>query len=184
MSRRAGSHRDRIGRRADAELGLAQLVEVLDTVGELESAIVRLRIGLLDDEPLTYDEIGQIYGVTRERARWIESKAISRLRHPARSQVLRDYLDEDIAQLPDHVRARILGQAAPAPMAHCERHGWFRTSPARPTCGSCPCPLPAQWTGRPASYCSPACRQAAYRRRKTAANNRRGTGPRRTTARA
>ena len=49
--------------------------------------------GLTDGQPRTLDEIGQVYGVTRERIRQIESKTMSKLRHPSRSQVLRDYLD-------------------------------------------------------------------------------------------
>jgi hypothetical protein len=71
------------------------------------------------------------------------------------------------------------GGEAEAPMARCERHGWFRTSP-RPTCSNCPCPLPANWTGRPSTYCSPACRQAAYRHRKNAAKSQPGVRQRRT----
>jgi len=51
------------------------------------------RFGLTDGQPKTLDEIGKVYGVTRERIRQIESKTMSKLRHPSRSQVLRDYLD-------------------------------------------------------------------------------------------
>ena len=58
-----------------------------------EAGVVRLRFGLTDGQPRTLDEIGQVYGVTRERIRQIESKTMSKLRHPSRSQVLRDYLD-------------------------------------------------------------------------------------------
>jgi RNA polymerase primary sigma factor len=54
---------------------------------------VRLRFGLTDGQPRTLDEIGQVYGVTRERIRQIESKTMAKLRHPSRSQPLRDYLD-------------------------------------------------------------------------------------------
>ena len=54
---------------------------------------VRMRFGLTDGQPKTLDEIGKVYGVTRERIRQIESKTMSKLRHPSRSQVLRDYLD-------------------------------------------------------------------------------------------
>ena len=60
---------------------------------ESPSGVVRLRFGLTDGQPRTLDEIGQVYGVTRERIRQIESKTMSKLRHPSRSQVLRDYLD-------------------------------------------------------------------------------------------
>ncbi len=70
-----------------------QLQDVLHTLSEREAGVVRLRFGLSDGMPRTLDEIGQVYGVTRERIRQIESKTMSKLRHPSRSQVLRDYLD-------------------------------------------------------------------------------------------
>jgi RNA polymerase primary sigma factor len=70
-----------------------QLQQVLQTLSEREAGVVRLRFGLTDGQPRTLDEIGQVYGVTRERIRQIESKTMSKLRHPSRSQVLRDYLD-------------------------------------------------------------------------------------------
>jgi RNA polymerase primary sigma factor len=70
-----------------------QLSTVLQTLSEREAGVVRLRFGLTDGQPRTLDEIGQVYGVTRERIRQIESKTMSKLRHPSRSQVLRDYLD-------------------------------------------------------------------------------------------
>ncbi|MCK7641569.1 RNA polymerase sigma factor [Corynebacterium sp. CCM 8835] len=70
-----------------------QLQDVLQTLSEREAGVVKLRFGLTDGMPRTLDEIGQVYGVTRERIRQIESKTMSKLRHPSRSQVLRDYLD-------------------------------------------------------------------------------------------
>ena len=70
-----------------------QLGDVLETLSEREAGVVRLRFGLTDGMPRTLDEIGQVYGVTRERIRQIESKTMSKLRHPSRSQVLRDYLE-------------------------------------------------------------------------------------------
>ncbi|QEU11837.1 RNA polymerase sigma factor [Dermabacter vaginalis] len=70
-----------------------QLHSVLDTLSERESGVVAMRFGLEDGQPKTLDEIGKVYGVTRERIRQIESKTMSKLRHPSRSQVLRDYLD-------------------------------------------------------------------------------------------
>ncbi|MDQ2837226.1 MAG: RNA polymerase sigma factor [Actinomycetota bacterium] len=70
-----------------------QLQSVLHTLSEREAGVVKLRFGLTDGQPRTLDEIGQVYGVTRERIRQIESKTMSKLRHPSRSQVLRDYLD-------------------------------------------------------------------------------------------
>ncbi len=70
-----------------------QLHSVLDTLSDREAGVVAMRFGLTDGQPKTLDEIGKVYGVTRERIRQIESKTMSKLRHPSRSQVLRDYLD-------------------------------------------------------------------------------------------
>ncbi len=70
-----------------------QLHSVLDTLSEREAGVVSMRFGLTDGQPKTLDEIGKVYGVTRERIRQIESKTMSKLRHPSRSDVLRDYLD-------------------------------------------------------------------------------------------
>jgi RNA polymerase primary sigma factor len=70
-----------------------QLHSVLGTLSEREAGIVSMRFGLTDGQPKTLDEIGKVYGVTRERIRQIESKTMSKLRHPSRSNLLRDYLD-------------------------------------------------------------------------------------------
>jgi RNA polymerase primary sigma factor len=70
-----------------------QLQSILATLNEREAGVVRLRFGLTDGRPRTLGEIGQVYGVTRERIRQIEAKTMSKLRHPARSQTLRGYLD-------------------------------------------------------------------------------------------
>jgi RNA polymerase primary sigma factor len=70
-----------------------QLHSILDTLSEREAGVVSMRFGLTDGQPKTLDEIGKVYGVTRERIRQIESKTMSKLRHPSRSQLLRDYLD-------------------------------------------------------------------------------------------
>jgi RNA polymerase primary sigma factor len=71
----------------------AQLQTILATLNEREAGVVRLRFGLTDGRPRTLDEIGRVYGVTRERIRQIEARAMAKLRHPTRSQKLRDYLD-------------------------------------------------------------------------------------------
>jgi RNA polymerase primary sigma factor len=71
-----------------------QLHSVLDTLSEREAGVVAMRFGLTDGQPKTLDEIGKVYGVTRERIRQIESKTLAKLRHPTRSQRLRDYLEE------------------------------------------------------------------------------------------
>jgi RNA polymerase primary sigma factor len=70
-----------------------QLHSVLGTLSEREAGVVSMRFGLTDGQPKTLDEIGKVYGVTRERIRQIESKTMSKLRHESRSRVLRDYLD-------------------------------------------------------------------------------------------
>jgi RNA polymerase primary sigma factor len=70
-----------------------QLHSVLDTLSEREAGVVSMRFGLTDGQPKTLDEIGKVYGVTRERIRQIESKTMSKLRHRSRSDLLRDYLD-------------------------------------------------------------------------------------------
>ena len=71
-----------------------QLHDVLDTLSEREAGVVSMRFGLTDGQPKTLDEIGKVYGVTRERIRQIEAKALRKLRHPSRSKKLKDYLDE------------------------------------------------------------------------------------------
>jgi len=70
-----------------------QLRSVLDTLSEREAGVVSMRFGLTDGQPKTLDQIGKVYGVTSERIRQIESKTMSKLRHPSRSQMLCDYLD-------------------------------------------------------------------------------------------
>ena len=94
MTRRSGARNGDTGRVGVASRKLAhQLHAVLDTLSEREAGVVSMRFGLTDGQPKTLDEIGKVYGVTRERIRQIESKTMSKLRHPSRSQVLRDYLD-------------------------------------------------------------------------------------------
>ena len=70
-----------------------QLEEVLDTLTSREEKVLRLRFGLSDGRARTLEEVGQVFGVTRERIRQIEAKALRKLRHPTRSKKLRDYLD-------------------------------------------------------------------------------------------
>jgi RNA polymerase primary sigma factor len=70
-----------------------QLHSILGTLSEREAGVVSMRFGLADGQPKTFDEISHVYGVTRERIRQIESKAMYKLRHPSRSKLLRDYLD-------------------------------------------------------------------------------------------
>jgi RNA polymerase primary sigma factor len=70
-----------------------QLMQVLSGLTSREAEVIKARYGLTDGQPKTLDEIGKVHGVTRERIRQIESKTMSKLRHPSRSQALRDYLD-------------------------------------------------------------------------------------------
>ncbi len=70
-----------------------QLQSVLATLSEREASIIRLRFGLTDGQPRTLEEISHIHGVTRERIRQLETKTMAKLRHPSRSQSLRDYLE-------------------------------------------------------------------------------------------
>lgn len=71
----------------------AQLRSILGGLSEREAGVISMRYGLTDGRPMTLDQIGKVYGVTRERIRQIESKTMSKLRHPARAQALRDYLN-------------------------------------------------------------------------------------------
>ena len=71
-----------------------QLEEVLDDLNTREKRVIQLRFGLLDGQPRTLEEVGQVFGVTRERIRQIESKTLSKLRHPSRSGRLRDYIED------------------------------------------------------------------------------------------
>ena len=72
----------------------AQLSDVLHSLTEREQEVIALRYGLRDGHPRTLEEVGREFGVTRERIRQIESKTLSKLRHPSRSDRLRDYLEE------------------------------------------------------------------------------------------
>jgi RNA polymerase primary sigma factor len=79
--------------RASFKLLQEQLESVLHTLTGREKEVIRLRFGLVDGQPRTLEEVGKKFGVTRERIRQIESKTLSKLRHPSRSQKLRDYLE-------------------------------------------------------------------------------------------
>ncbi|GAA2415714.1 hypothetical protein GCM10010404_87390 [Nonomuraea africana] len=70
-----------------------QLRQILDSLSDREAGVISMRYGLVDGKPMTLDEIGKVYGVTRERIRQIEAKTMSKLRHPSRAEALRDYLN-------------------------------------------------------------------------------------------
>lgn len=173
MTRRRPDFLDPTGRLGHSDEFVRLLRRVLDTLSERESGVLLHRFGLLDGRPRTHDEIGRIYGVHRERVRQIESAAMSRLRHPARATVLRDFMDDEFVEISDDVRLRLRGSldAEPPPLAHCDKHGWSDpgadpiAEPLR--CLECPCALAYGQSGRPRRYCSGACRQAAYRRRRS-----------------
>ena len=76
------------------ELLKDEISEVLLTLTEREEKVIRLRFGLEDGRPRTLEEVGQLFGVTRERIRQIEAKALRKLRHPSRSRKLKDYLGD------------------------------------------------------------------------------------------
>lgn len=144
---------DNTSARATSELAFKQLAEFLHhAVAEMsdrEAGVLRLRFGLTDGYPRTLDEIGQTYGVTRERVRQIEQKAFQKLvnRH-AGNDVLRALLDTDYSGLPGHVQERALGRPRQAPwwepdpsnIIFCQRHQTqhlLRFSEQR--CASCGC---------------------------------------------
>ncbi len=77
---------------ASYELLKGHVDEVLDTLSEREQKVLELRFGLKDNKPRTLEEVGKVFGVTRERIRQIEAKALRKLRHPSRSRKLKDYL--------------------------------------------------------------------------------------------
>ena len=79
--------------RASFKLLQEQLETVLHTLSEREKQVIEMRFGLKDGQPRTLEDVGKTFGVTRERIRQIESKTLSKLRHPSRSQKLRDYLE-------------------------------------------------------------------------------------------
>ena len=71
-----------------------EISEVLLTLTEREERVIRLRFGLEDGKSRTLEEVGQMFGVTRERIRQIEAKALRKLRHPSRSRKLKDYMGD------------------------------------------------------------------------------------------
>ena len=70
-----------------------QLAQVLDSLADRERKVIELRFGLVDGNPRTLEEVGRVFGVTRERIRQIESKTLAKLRHPSRSSKLKDYIE-------------------------------------------------------------------------------------------
>lgn len=174
MTRRQLGFLDPTGKRGGADVYVRLLRSVLDTLSEREAGVIMHRFGLLDGRPRTLDEIGRIYGISAARVGSIESTVMSKLRHPSRSDFLRDFLDGEFVEIPGHVRAELMGALStePDPLVHCDRHGWSESGPHVPRCVGCPCVLVVHQYGRLRKYCSDACRQAAYRRRRSSEQGR------------
>jgi hypothetical protein len=175
VSRPRGLLRDPVARAATARDVFEILAASLDTLSERERAVIGMRFGLIDGQPMTLDEIGKVYGVTRERIRQIEAKTMSRLRHPDHLRVLEGLAAEG---LPVAVMAFLRGEVeGQRPLLRCRRHGyidpdtvplanrWSSLTVLPRFCPVCPCQLPRRsgGTGRPAQYCDASCRQEAYR---------------------
>lgn len=150
---------------------LEQLVVVLETLSARERGIVINLVGLDGGEPLTPEELARYYGVPTAHMRKILDKAMQRLYHPSRSQVLREYRDADFTTIPAHIRKRIMsGKPVQVEIlrTRCPRHGdTFLPRRHERTCEACPCLISDLVRGRRRRFCSDACRQAAYRQRVT-----------------
>jgi hypothetical protein len=139
------------------------LAQILETVSEREAGVIRMLFGVGDGPPRTLADIGRVYGVSQERIRQIQSKTLSKLRHPSRSQILWDYTVDDV-KLSDAIRRVQNGNVEPA-LVWCDRHGWSAPEGSHGVCGRCKCPVWFNGVGRPPKYCSDACRKAASRAR-------------------
>ena len=144
MSRRSRSFNDPTARLATSENAL--LREVLDSLSLRETRILEMRFGMADGERKTLEEVGREFGVTRERIRQIEMKALCRLKHPSRRRQL--VVDTGASYI--NVRRMVFPQTPTSGAAQC---------------GSCQEPLQRSPLGRPRKFCSDRCRQAAYRLR-------------------
>jgi hypothetical protein len=172
VTRRRSTLPDPTGQRATSDEYVRQLRGMLDGLSERETSFLSYRFGLLDGRPRSLNEVGRLFGISHSQARLLESATMSKLRHPSRLMHLCDFL-EGFVGIPERVRARLLGtlDAEPRPLVHCDRHGWSDPGPD-PTeepvrCRGCPCALTPRREGRRREYCSDACRQAVYRRRRT-----------------
>ncbi|WP_196425315.1 sigma factor-like helix-turn-helix DNA-binding protein [Amycolatopsis camponoti] len=160
-------------RHVTAVLTLAQLESVLESLSCRQAELVTLRYGLRDGAPRSRAETAALLGLSAAQVTRLEEEAFRLMRHPSRSQHLRDYVDSDVAVVPDTVRAGIMGKADAPTLGRCARHGYFELATGSALCSICPCPITAARSaashlGRPRDYCSNACRQASYRRRRQA----------------
>src|SRR2546423_2240569 len=99
MARRHGAFQDPTSHRGTPPEALDQLLLALRTLSEREAGLLKLRWGLFDHQPRTLDEMGQVYGITRERVRQILDAAMRKLQDPERSEHLRPYTSEDFARI-------------------------------------------------------------------------------------
>lgn len=172
MTRRQAFRDPTVKRAFSADPGLLEAV-MRATLPESEADVVRRRFGLIDGEMLTLDEIGQVYRINTTQVRTLLRQAISKLRNSkwskSRLEELRgqDFLEILAARL-DYLRDN-------EKRVFCDTHGWSAAysafSRGHRNCLSCLCFVSLKSTGRPAQYCSNACRQAAYRQRKHRATN-------------
>lgn len=179
MTRRRGSFFDPTSHRGTPPEALDQLLTALSTLSPRDAGLIKLRWGLEDGEPKTLDEIGLTYGVTRARVRQLIDAAIRKLQDPTLLEALRPFTSDDFARVPAATREQKLGiHTTEEQLVYCSKHrGWFAPEEARRnsrrTCDNCQCLVPAQSNGRRRRYCSSACRQEAYRKRRaTEAENR------------
>jgi hypothetical protein len=160
VSKRHRTLTDPIGNRSlglDGEL----LYELLDDLSEREAGIVYMYFGLGEKEPQTLDEIGKLYGVTRERIRQVLEKAISKLRHPSRT--LKLLVTDSHGHLTDYIEFRRKHRVTEWDRRIYEK--WRANFISCAHCGQQE--FPSVRGGRPRKYCSDKCRQAAYRARRT-----------------
>lgn len=139
--------------------GTNTLQSVLDTLSEREAGVITLRFGIIDGQPKTLDQIARIYGITPQRVREIESKTMSKLRHPARSEFLAVKDGNEWVGVIDALFGRHTPSSDDLVVCSYCHECWFN-------------PHSGVFTGgRSRKYCSDKCRQAAYRarRRKTEA---------------
>lgn len=147
MNRQHGSH---VPGEVYVHMFIEQLHSALDTLSEREAGVISMRFGLTDGKPHSLKEAARVYGVTTDRIRKIELKAMAKLRNPRLTMFLRDYLDMDnFPALEEYVRLR----ADQGGLVYCQY---------------CSCAFDdhPESSGRKPKYCSNACRQAAYRRRR------------------
>jgi len=164
---RRDSFRDPVADSVERRAAIAQIHAALDTFSEREAGVISMRFGLTDGEPKTLDEIGRVYGVTRERVRQIEMMVLRQLSDPIRNAMFRDFLETDgigsLDYLTDEQQrewANYFIEAYIADLHHAhERYNEL------PRCPGCAGRVSQPHQGRARKYCSNRCRQAAYRGR-------------------